>query len=176
MLLFKTILLIILLVCLALCAAVFIYNAAQRLSSFWRNTVLVAFFLHTCHNFGVGWTKILLLYISVCVVAFILRALFPFAKTKRGYSIPIERNNFSYNSFTSYSNYLFHNQAVEEEQPVEYFKFNKFVLCALLPLWLIHFLSKKTINNSFSIGSSFYSSAFSLGNKIIMIFKNIKAA
>jgi hypothetical protein len=136
---------------------------------------------------------IILFYVLECVLVFIYRKLLYLSRSKTNsansyktiYSALIERTNFSYNKHKGYSNnvspYLFslnQNQDChhEEERRSDLPKFRNLFLCAFVPLWLACFSAYKTFNFSFRIGSSFYSSAFSISNKIITIFKSIKAA
>lgn len=174
MLLFITILLTILLTYLAIGVTVFIY---RNMPYSWSYICMLIFFVYTCHHFGVSWKIISLLYLSVCLFSFIVRALFPLSiKTRYAYSYKTGSSATSPgNNFSLYSNYL-HSQQIEEEQPNEIVKFNKLILCALVPLWLIYFLSRKTANHSFKFAGYFYSGTFSIKNKIITFFKNIKAA
>ncbi len=188
MLLFKIILLAILLICAAVCVAVFISRKNPRSPRSWNNIVMLIFFVCTCHNLGVKYTIISLLYLSVCAFTFILLALSS-SKTKFSngyktiYSALLDVNNparmwsggFSYNKFKGYSNLLL-SPGLKEEQSYEPVKFNKLLHCALVPLWLIYFISKKAFNNSFRIGISFYSCTFKMRNKIKLFLKNIKDA
>jgi hypothetical protein len=178
MLLFKTILLI-LLACITMCAVVFVYRKILRLPDFWRNTGMIIFFVLSCHNFGLKWTTISILYLSVCFAIFILRALLASSKTKYDnktiYSALLRGTGFSYNKFKGYSKQPLNTRS-EEEQETELIKLNSLVLCALVPLWLIYFLSKKTFNNSFRIVYSFYSNTFIIRNKITPFLKSIKIA
>jgi hypothetical protein len=179
MLAFITILIAILLTCLAIGAFVFIYRKIVYLPLFWRNTAMILFFAYTSHYFSLKWTTISLLYLSVCIINFILQELFHSSKTrgvgyKTIYSTLLGGNNGSFYNH-GYSNYLRSQQVIEEQQN-ESFKFNKLILCAFVPLWLIYFLSQKTVNKSFKIAGYFYSNLFGMKNKMNLFLKNIKAA
>jgi hypothetical protein len=188
MLLFKSILVAILLIYLTVCVAVFIYRKVVRLSYFLRSLGMIIFFGYTCHNFGLSWTTISLLYLSVCVLNLILRALFPSSsKTKSaGGYLTIEsaltgRRGFSYSKFNGYSSASFplnqnNDCHHEEERRIDLPNFSRLFLRVFVPLWLSYCLAVETINNSFSCTNSFYSFTFNMKNKIKTIFKNIKAA
>jgi hypothetical protein len=161
-----------------LCTVLFIYRKVLRLSYFWRSLGMIIFFGYTCRNFEVSWTTISLLYLAACVLNFILCALFPSSsKTKYSdnyltiYSALGKGNSYLYNRCKGYSRH-----SAQEEERNEFINSGRVLLCALVPLWLIYFLSKEAFNNSFRIGNSFYSSTIRMKNKIITIFKNIKAA
>jgi hypothetical protein len=174
MLLFKVLLLTILLVC-----AVILYRKISRLSYFWSNTFVIIFLAYTCHHFGIKWTTISLLYLSVCLVTFILRALLSSSRRRHtNYYKSIYSqtggNNFSFYNH-GYSKYL-PAQQVADELSNKLLRFNKLVLCAFVPLWLAYFITSKTVNLSFRIGASLFPGIFIAGNNPIPFLKNIKAA
>jgi hypothetical protein len=184
MVLFK-ILIAILSACILVCTGVFIYRKILRLPRFWRNTGMLIFYVYTCHYFGVKWMTISLLYLSVCVVIFILRLLSPSSKIKTGdyktsYSSLSEGSDFSYNKLKGYSNaspHLNPNQDGHhgEERQSDLPKLSRLFLCAFVPLWLIGFLVE-AFNNSFCDSNSVSSFTFIVKSNITVFFKNIKAA
>jgi hypothetical protein len=184
MLLFK-ILIAILLFYIAACAVVFVYHKILRLSRFWRNLGMLIFFVVTCHNFGLKWTTISLLYLLVCVLNFILRSLMPSqTKFSNDYltidAALIKGSNFSYDKFKGYlnaspppnQNQVCHH---EEERRSDLPKISRLFLRAFVPLWLTCFWAIQFFSNSFKSSDSFHSFTFIVKNIIIKNLKNIKA-
>lgn len=175
MLLFITTLLTILIIYLAVYIAVFSYRNVLHLPRSWRNIGMTVFFAYACHHFGIKWTIISLLYLSVCAITFILRALLYPLKTKSanyltGYPDLEDENDFSRNKCLEHSSVPATVLSVaNDEQQKARIKFNTLILCPFVPLCL-------AIKTSFNRYNFFYTVTFSVRNKIINFFKNIKAA
>jgi hypothetical protein len=186
--LFNTILLTILVVYAALCTVLFIYRKVVRLSYFWRSLGMIIFFVYTCRNFGVSWATISLLYLSACVLNFILSELFPLSlKAKSGgryltiNTALVESSGFSYNKFKGHSSASSQVNQVEscyheEERPNDVIKLSRLFLRVFVPLWLSYYIAVETFNKSFNPSDSFYSFTFNMKNKLNTIFKRIKVA
>jgi hypothetical protein len=187
MLYFKAILLIILSGYLATCVVVFSYHKIIRLPRFWRNMGMTIFFIETCYYFGVKPVIISLLYLSVCAVTFILRALLNEFSPQTN-SADDDKTFYSGLLLRRYAslNYRMHSNPLvgggtdlpaltTENGESDALKLNQLLLCVLVPLWLSCFLAYKTYRLSYGILNSIYPNTFRIKNKIITILKSIKA-
>lgn len=163
---------------LSICTVIVICHKLVRLPLVWRNTGMIIFFAIACHYFGLKTTTIIVLYVIVRASVFILQVLFPsvFLTTKSAdlyktiYATLLDGNDF----YCGYKKQAYQQSPkLLEEQQDESIDFNKLVIYALVPLWLICFLSHKAFTNSFKFGSYL---AFMVSTKRIADLKNIKAA
>jgi hypothetical protein len=172
MLLFKTILIAILLIYVAVCGVVFIYRRPQYIVWLGHTIAILMFFLLTGYFFGAKtMTMLILLYaILISVLTFVLRKL---SKSIIDYSL-FDNDSFSFD-YKRYSNSVSRIN-IENEKQNHLTKLSRVFLCAFVPLWLIGFLTVKTFNSAFNCGNYFYPLTFSVKNKRTVFFLNIQAA